>query len=96
MLERADTLETTHLHVGAPVLYSTIIELAGIARALASGHADGRFTVAEFRDKIGSGRKVAMHILEFFDKKGLTMRREDWRRLNPHCGELFQPASLSQ
>ena len=36
-----------------------------------------------------NGRKVAIQILEFFDKLGLTMRRGDLRRLNPHRADLF-------
>jgi selenocysteine-specific elongation factor len=70
-------------------LAEVVIEMAGIARALAAAAPDGRFAVAAFRDKIGNGRKVAIQILEFFDAQGLTMRRGDIRRINPHKADLF-------
>jgi selenocysteine-specific elongation factor len=38
------------------------------------------FTVAEFRDAVGLSRKYAVPILEWSDKKGLTVRRGDVRR----------------
>ena len=33
------------------------------------------FTAAEFRDKLVNGPKVAIQILEFFDRHGITIRR---------------------
>jgi selenocysteine-specific elongation factor len=39
------------------------------------------FTVAEFRDTAGLSRKYAVPILEWSDRKGLTVRRGDLRRL---------------
>jgi selenocysteine-specific elongation factor len=65
----------------------TVIEMAEIARELAGG--GGEFTVIAFRDRLGNGRKVAIQILEFFDRQGLTMRRGDIRRINPHKRDLF-------
>lgn len=41
------------------------------------------FTAAEFRDKLDNGRKVAIQILEFFDRHGITIRRGDMRRAVP-------------
>ncbi len=70
-------------------LSSTVIEMADIARALADAAADGQFSVIEFRDRLQNGRKVAIQILEFFDRQGLTMRRGDIRRINPHRRALF-------
>jgi selenocysteine-specific elongation factor len=52
---------------------------------------DGDFSVAQFRDRLGNGRKVAIQILEFFDRHGVTLRRGDLRRLNKHRVELFGP-----
>jgi selenocysteine-specific elongation factor len=40
-----------------------------------------QFTVAEFRDTAGLSRKYAVPILEWSDRKGLTVRRGDLRRL---------------
>ncbi|MBN9541146.1 MAG: selenocysteine-specific translation elongation factor, partial [Alphaproteobacteria bacterium] len=46
-------------------LRPTVAEMIGIA------HAFGRdFTAADFRDKLDNGRKVAIQILEFFDRQG--------------------------
>jgi selenocysteine-specific elongation factor len=55
-------------------------------RASELGAADGIVRAAPFRDRIGGGRKVAIQILEFFDRSGYTRRiRDDHliRRDNP-------------
>lgn len=39
--------------------------------------ADGETSVARFRDRIGSGRKLAVEILEFFNRIGFTRRIHD-------------------
>ena len=44
---------------------------------------------AQFRDRMDNGRKVAIQILEFFDRHGATLRRGDLRRINPHRLDLF-------
>ncbi len=36
-----------------------------------------------------NGRKVAILILEFFDRHGVTLRRGDLRRVNPRRLDLF-------
>lgn len=67
-------------------LRPTVAEMIGIA------HAFGRdFTAAEFRDKLDNGRKVAIQILEFFDRQGITMRRGDFRRTAPQKLERYGP-----
>jgi selenocysteine-specific elongation factor len=38
-------------------------------------------TAAVFRDRLDNGRKVAIQILEFFDRAGLTARAGDVRRV---------------
>ena len=60
--------------------------LAHVGRVLAP---DGWFTAAHFRDGMDNGRKVAIQILDFFDRHGLTLRRGDLRRINPHRLDLF-------
>ena len=50
----------------------------------------GEFTAAQFRDRLDNGRKVAIQILEFFDRHGVTMRRGDLRRINPQRLDLFR------
>ena len=51
---------------------------------------DGQFTAAQFRDRLDNGRKVAIQILEFFDRHGVTLRRGDLRRINPQRLDLFR------
>ena len=56
----------------------------------------GKFTAADFRDRLDNGRKVAIQILEFFDRHGFTIRRQDLRRINPARIELFAPKAAQQ
>jgi selenocysteine-specific elongation factor len=61
-----------------------VAEMAEMAGELARAHGAAR--AAEFRDRIGTGRKLAIQILEFFDKVGYTRRVRDdhlLRRDNP-------------
>ncbi|HEX5803458.1 MAG TPA: selenocysteine-specific translation elongation factor [Azospira sp.] len=51
--------------------------LAAIVAELCASHGAAR--AAELRDRIGGGRKVAIHILEFFDRIGYTRRVRDSR-----------------
>ena len=69
-------------------LYAIVVEMADVARDLARSEPKG-FSVIQFRDKLDNGRKVAIQILEFFDRHGLTMRRGDLRRINGHRANLF-------
>ena len=48
---------------------------------LAQQHTVAR--AAEFRDRIGTGRKLAIQILEFFDRVGYTRRVRDVHLLRP-------------
>ncbi|MBM3647583.1 MAG: selenocysteine-specific translation elongation factor [Alphaproteobacteria bacterium] len=69
-------------------LRPVVAEMIGIA------HGFGReFTAAEFRDKLDNGRKVAILILEFFDRHGITVRRGDLRRTVPQKLEQFGPVT---
>ncbi len=60
------------LYYAAPAL----AELAAIVDELAAGSS---INAAEFRDRIGIGRKRAIQILEFFDRLGFTRRTRDGR-----------------
>lgn len=60
---------------------ATVLEMAAIARRLGEAADGGRFTAAAFRDALDNGRKVAIQILEFFDRNGLTHRTGDLRRV---------------
>ncbi|MDX7951521.1 selenocysteine-specific translation elongation factor [Lichenihabitans sp. Uapishka_5] len=74
-------------------LRSVTAEMALLARDVAAEATGGTFTAAEFRDRMDNGRKVAIQILDFFDRHGLTLRRGDLRRINPHRLDLFGPAT---
>ncbi|MHB8743566.1 MAG: selenocysteine-specific translation elongation factor [Sulfuricaulis sp.] len=52
-----------------------IADLAGIASKLAAQN--GELTASEYRDHIGTGRKLAIRILEYFDKTGFSRRVGD-------------------
>lgn len=56
-------------------LAETVREMAGIVRILADEKGAAR--AADFRDRIGTGRKLAIQILEFFDRLGFTRRVKD-------------------
>jgi selenocysteine-specific elongation factor len=68
-------------------LYETVVEMADVARGLAAS--DPGLTVIGFRDRLDNGRRVAIEILEFFDRHGLTMLRNEVRRINPHRATMF-------
>ncbi len=58
--------------------YFTAAAVAELARHVAELDArDGCARAAPLRDRIGGGRKVAIHILEFFDRIGYTRRVRD-------------------
>ena len=70
--------EVAHDHF---FLRGTVAEMVETAADLAAKAATGQFTAAEFRDRLDNGRKVAIQILEFFDRHGVTLRRGDLRRI---------------
>jgi selenocysteine-specific elongation factor len=72
----------------------TVAEMAGIAADLAQEHPTG-FNAAAFRDRLDNGRKVAIQILEFFDRHGVTIRRGDLRRINRQRLDLFGPVDAA-
>ncbi|HEV7179496.1 MAG TPA: selenocysteine-specific translation elongation factor [Candidatus Baltobacteraceae bacterium] len=45
-----------------------------------------RMTMAEFRDLIGTSRKYAVPLLEWFDSRGITVRSGDYRMLRTRKG----------
>ena len=84
---RVDQIAHDHFFARA-----TTLEMVAIIRELGAQAAEGWFTAPAFRDRVQNGRKVAIQILEFFDRLGLTLRRGDLRRINPHRIDLFSPA----
>ncbi len=67
----------------------TIAEMIGILSVMDEEFDSGWFIAARFRDRVDSGRKVAIQILEFFDRNSVTIRRGDLRRLNRRKLDLF-------
>jgi selenocysteine-specific elongation factor len=62
-------------------LSQTVAEMAALAAAAAETAPNGTLTAAAFRDRLANGRKVAIQVLEFFDRAGLTVRTGDERRV---------------
>ena len=48
--------------------------------------ANGRMTMAQFRDIVGTSRKYAVPLLEWFDARGITVRSGDFRMLRNSGG----------
>ncbi len=76
--------EVSHDHF---FLRDTVGEMTAIAAELDA--TIGLFSAAQFRDRLDNGRKVAILILEFLDRHGVTIRRGDLRRINPRRLNLF-------
>ncbi len=57
-----------------------VAQLSNIARELADSEGEAR--AAAFRNRIGGGRKVAIQILEFFDRVGFSRRLGDGHRVH--------------
>jgi selenocysteine-specific elongation factor len=55
--------------------------LAATAALTARSHEQGRFTAAQFRDEVGTGRTLAIHVLEMLDLAGVTRRIGDQRTI---------------
>jgi len=69
-------------------LRPVVAEMIGIAHGLGND-----FTAAQFRDRLDNGRKLAILILEFFDRHGITIRRGDLRRTVPQKLGQYGPQS---
>jgi selenocysteine-specific elongation factor len=72
-------------------LRTTVAEMAHMLPGLAAAAPGGEFSAAQLRDRLDNGRKVAIQILEFFDRHGVTARRGDLRRINAQRIDLFGP-----
>jgi selenocysteine-specific elongation factor len=84
--------EVAHDHF---FLRSTVREMTAIIADLSAARKDGSFSAAQFRDQVHNGRKVAIQILDFFDRHGVTLRKGDERRINQHRLDLFGAACQS-
>ncbi|MGL4637614.1 MAG: selenocysteine-specific translation elongation factor [Beijerinckiaceae bacterium] len=79
-----DEVATDHF-----LLRSSVAELAEVAVSTAAASTDGWFNAAAFRDQIGIGRKMAILVLEYFDRQGFTIRKDDLRRIDQRNAALF-------
>jgi selenocysteine-specific elongation factor len=68
------------VRVGEDLYRRSQIERAQAAIAARIGE-DGRATMAQLRDVLGTSRKYALPLMEHFDSIGFTMRDGDMRRL---------------
>lgn len=84
--------EVAHDHF---FLRETIREIVAIAAGIAARAESKSFNAADLRDRLDNGRKVAIQILEFLDRHGVTLRKGDLRRMNVHRLDLFGSVVLS-
>src|SRR5690606_22335096 len=66
--------ETVKITLERFALPQTMAMLRSKAAETARGRPDGQFTAAQFRDTIGTGRTLAIEILEYMDRAGYTRR----------------------
>jgi selenocysteine-specific elongation factor len=76
-------------------LRETVGEMVDIAAGIAAQSANNEIGAAQFRDGLEShtenvGRKVAIQVLEFFDRAGVTLRRGDLHRINSQRRDHFR------
>ena len=72
---------------------AAMMEIASAISELAAIADGGGFSVAQLRDRLATSRKIALHILEFFDRHGVTGRRGDLRLLNAARLDLFRTSA---
>jgi selenocysteine-specific elongation factor len=77
---KAQTGEVIRVTPDRFYLRATMAAFAAIAQDTANA-AGGRFTVAQFRDRTGTGRSIAVPVLESLDRLGITQRIGDLRAL---------------
>lgn len=82
--------EVSHDHF---FLRTTVHEMLQIAADIEAHAPDGWLTAAPFRDRLDCGRKVAILVLEFFDRHGVMLKRGTLRRIQPRYLDLFAPTT---
>ena len=91
LLKRAARMGRVH-EVAHDSFFATPVLAEIVAILIRIEGASGRpFSAADLRDQLQNGRKVAIEILEFLDRHGVTRRRGDLRRLDPRRIDLFGP-----
>lgn len=69
---------------------AAVAEIVDTMCTLAEAGDGGAFTVAQLRDRLENGRKIAIQILEFFDRHRVTARHGELRRLDVRRLDLFR------
>ncbi|MGI9513930.1 MAG: selenocysteine-specific translation elongation factor [Anderseniella sp.] len=77
-------------------LKSALVEFGELAHQIAKANQPETFTVAEFRDRAGCGRAIAIQVLEYFDRLGITGRRGDTRIVSKAPTEVFGDGPATQ
>ncbi len=72
---------------------ATLAQLAAIAQATSGAAPGGQFTAAQFRDRCGLGRSLAIEILECLDRLGITQRIGDARKMRKDFVPLLGAAT---
>ncbi len=67
----------------------TVQQMVATLAEISAAADGGAVTAAAFRDRIGTGRKLAILILEFFDRSGITARRGDLRTIRQDRVQRF-------
>jgi selenocysteine-specific elongation factor len=94
LLQRQATLGDVYLVAHDHYFSRTAFaRLLGIARELAASDEHGLVRAADFRNRIGTGRKLAIQILECFDRMGLSRRVGDTHFVHAHAGALVEEAA---
>ena len=62
-------------------LRSAVLDSARVSLPSCRRRPQASFTAAQFRDRLGNGRQLAIQILDYLDRKGVTLRKGDTRRL---------------
>ena len=71
---------------------AALLELGEMAEAIVTEKSDGMFSAADFRDRSGVGRNLAIEIVEYFDRAGFTRRSGNVRSVLKPAAEVFHPA----
>jgi selenocysteine-specific elongation factor len=86
LARRGDVDEVAEDHY---LLRASVAELLAAARETGAATPEGWFNAAAFRDRIGTGRRMAILILEFLDRHGVTVRKGDLRRVDARRAGMF-------
>jgi selenocysteine-specific elongation factor len=73
-------------------LRPAIVALARVVEATAAAAAGGQFNAAQYRDRAGVGRSLAIQLLEHFDSAGLTLRVGDARKMRRKVVDVYPEA----